>query len=199
MGLFGKKKKEDAVNEQERLDKDMRDDISKAYDELISGGAREAEEEKHEEEAPAFAGSMEAELIKSKIKTFKEKKTNEALADVFKIISGKKFFIPSVSNMKNPVEVKDGEIKIKPGATFSPALLTANKTTYLPIFTDEKSIVQKSPSGVNIQYTFEQCVGIVYNKKNPVKAIVINPFTENFTISEELLKAVFKQIDKNNG
>ena len=41
MGLFGNKKKEIKKTEQERLDEELRDDLSKAYDELTSGGARE--------------------------------------------------------------------------------------------------------------------------------------------------------------
>ena len=196
MGLFSKKKKEEPINEQERLDEDMRDDISKAYDELISGGSDNTAETEESKKTTAPEGSFEAELIKSKINTFKEKKTNEALSEIFKAIAGKKFFVPSIANMKEPYEIVDGAVKLKDGVKLSPALLTANKTMYLPIFTDEKSIVQKSPSGINIQYSFEQCVGIVYNKKNPIKAIVINPFTENFIIGEELLKAVFKQVEK---
>ena len=203
MGLFSRKKKEEPENEKERLEENMRDDISKAYDELISGAAKtekaQSTPEGSGEKITITADpNLGAEIIKLKIKMFKEKKTNEALTEVFKAVSGKKFLVPSVANMKEPLEMKDGALKLKAGVKLTPALLSSNQTTYLPIFTDEKSIVQKAPSGINLQYNFEQCVGIVYNKKNPVKAIVINPFTENFIISEQLLKAVFKQVDKSN-
>ena len=62
--------------------------------------------------------------------------------------------------------------------------------------TDEESMVQKSPSGVLLKLNFEQCVTVVYDEKNPVEAVVINPFTENMIIGIDLLKMVFKEKKK---
>ncbi len=206
MGLFGNKKKEIKQTEQERLDEDLRDDLSKAYDELTSGGAREERPEddvNNTEETPAtdnasLAEDYSAEQFKSKLKAFSENKTDELFREILMALPGRVFNLPSVSNVKEPLENVKGEVRLKKGATLNPALLTAqNKKTYIPIFTDEKSMVQKSPSGVILKFKFDQCLGIVYNKNNPVSGIVINPFTENFILGEELLKKVFKQIDKN--
>ena len=199
MALFGKKKKEETTHETERLDSEMRDELSKAYDELMSG---EAKTDETEEDAPkentVDAADFENEVFKAKIRKFKEAKTQETLIDVIQLLAGRKFLLPSVSNMKNPFENKNGKPVLKKGAVLNPALLSSqDKKTYLPIFTDNDAMKQKSPSGVVLQFNFEQCVGIVYNKKNPVQAIVINPFTENFILSEELLKQVFKEVDKN--
>ena len=205
MGLFGSKKKEVKQTEQDRLDEELRDDLSKAYDELVSGGGAEqpAENADNTEEAPAeetasFAEGYSAEQFKSKLKAFSENKTDELFREILMALPGRVFHLPSVSNMKQPLENVGGEVRLKKGASINPALLTAqNKKTYIPIFTDEKSMVQKSPSGIILKFNFEQCIGIVYNKNNPVSGIVINPFTENFVLGEELLKKVFRQIDKN--
>ena len=206
MGLFGNKKKEEKINEQERLDEELRDDLSKAYDELVSGGRAEqpAENADNTEEAPAadenisLAEDYSAEQFKSKLKAFSENKTDELFREILMMLPGRSFSLPSVSNMKEPLENVNGKVRLKKGASLNPALLSAqNKKTYLPVFTDEKSMVQKSPSGIVLKFNFEQCMGIVYNKNNPVSGIVINPFTENFVLGEELLKKVFRQIDKN--
>lgn len=199
MGIFNRKKNTEQHSDSERLDENLRDDLSKAYDELMSGENNTEEETTDNQQSAVPAGDFEAELLKSKIRTFKEKKTQGALIEVMKMLEGRKFYLPSVSNMKEPLENVNGEVKLKKGAVLNPALLTSkDKKTYLPVFTDEKSMVQKSPSGIVIQYNISQCIGIVYNKKNPVTAIVINPFTENFIIGEELLKSVFKKIEDNN-
>ena len=197
MGLFGKKKKEETTYETERLDSEMRDELSKAYDELMSGEAKTDEAEDAPKENTVDAADFENEVFKAKIRKFKEAKTQETLVDVIQLLAGRKFLLPSVSNMKNPFENKNGKPVLKKGAVLNPALLSSqDKKTYLPIFTDNDAMKQKSPSGVVLQFNFEQCVGIVCNKKNPVQAIVINPFTENFILSEELLKQVFKEVDK---
>ena len=197
MALFGKKKREETTHETERLDSDMRDELSKAYDELMNGDASSGENEGEPKENTVDAADFENEVFKAKIRKFKEAKTQETLVDVIQLLAGRMFLLPSVSNMKNPFENKNGKPVLKKGAVLNPALLSSqDKKTYLPIFTDEDAMKQKSPSGVVLKFSFEQCVGIVYNKKNPVQAIAINPFTENFILNEELLKQVFKQVEK---
>ena len=201
MGLFGNKKKNIKHDEQERLDEELRDDLSKAYDELVAGGTAKQDENVDEtpaEETASFAEDYGTEQFITKLKNFTENKTDEAFRELLMMLPGREFILPSVSNIKEPLENVNGEIRLKKGAALNPALLTAqNKKTYLPIFTDEKSMVQKSPSGIVLKFKFEQCLGIVYNQKNPVAGIVINPFTENFILTEELLRKVFKQVDKN--
>lgn len=195
MGLFKKKKKETAAEENVKRDDALRDDISKAYDEIMANGVGgEKEEDKTPKSEPQPQGDFETEVLKAKIKTFKEKKTQESLIEVIKMLPGRRFLLPSVSNMKEPFENVNGEMKLKQGAVINPALLTAqDKKVFLPIFTDEAAMTQKSPSGVLLKFSFEQCVSIVYDKKNPVWAIAINPFTENMIIGEDLLKMVFKK------
>ena len=78
-------------------------------------------------------------------------------------------------------------------------MTSTDKKVFLPIFTDEESMVQKSPSGVLLKLNFEQCVTVVYDEKNPVEAVVINPFTENMIIGIDLLKMVFKEKKKEDG
>lgn len=203
MGLFGRKKKEEHISEEERLNEELRDDISKAYDELISGGADSVDEQADSAENNATpkqnVGDLEAELLKSRIQTFKEKKTQEALTEIVKMLPGRQFCLPSVSNMKQPFENVNGEVKLKKGAVLSPALLTSpDKKTYLPVFTSEKDMTRKSPSGIVMRMPFEQCVSIVLDKKNPVQAITINPFSENLTFGADALGAMFKQVPKSD-
>ena len=197
MGLFKKKKKEKVNEETIKHDDALRDDISKAYDEIMANGVGGEKTEETPKQEPQPQGYFETEVFKSKIKNFKEKKTQEALIEVIKMLPGRRFLLPSVSNMKEPFENVNGEMKLKKGAVINPALLTAqDKKVFLPIFTDEQAMTQKSPSGIMLKFSFEQCVSIVYDEKNPVWAVAINPFTENMIIGEDLLKMVFKKQKK---
>lgn len=192
MGLFNKKKNQEASVENSRK---LKDDISKAYDELVSGGVKE-----ENAEIPETEGGVkpDMELLKAKILEFKEKKSQEALFDVLKLLPQKVFMLPTVSNMEQPFEQIDGKMKPKEGAEFNPALLTApDKKLFLPVFTDEKAMTQKSPSGVVLNSSFEQCMGIVMNEQNTVSGMVINPFSENMILGEDLLKTAFKKVEKN--
>lgn len=196
MGLFNKKKNQGAsVENSRKLNDELKDDISKAYDELVSGDVKE-----ENAEIPETEGGVkpDMELLKAKILEFKEKKSQEALFDVLKLLPQKVFMLPTVSNMEQPFEQIDGKMKPKEGAEFNPALLTApDKKLFLPVFTDEKAMTQKSPSGVVLNSSFEQCMGIVMNEQNTVSGIVINPFSENMILGEDLLKTAFKKVEKN--
>lgn len=197
MGIFKKKEKQEMQNNTALENKELKDDISKAYDELVAGGNNEVSDETKEvkTENPL---NLDMELLKSRIDEFKEKKSQESLFDVLKMLPGKEFLLPSVSNVKEPFENVDGKMQMKKGAVLNPALLTAqDKKIFLPIFTDEKSMTQKSPSGIVLRFRFEQCIDIVMDKGNPVGAIVINPFSENMILGEDLLKMAFKKAEKN--
>ena len=138
------------------------------------------------------------EVFKSKVKAFKQERNQQNLIAVLKMLSGRKFLLPSVCNVEDPFEkLENGNVRLKEGTVFNPAFLTStDKKVFLPIFTDEESMVQKSPSGVLLKLNFEQCVTVVYDEKNPVEAVVINPFTENMIIGIDLLKMVFKEKKK---
>ena len=138
------------------------------------------------------------EVFKSKVKAFKQERNQQNLIAVLKMLSGRKFLLPSVCNVEDPFEkLENGNVRLKEGTVFNPAFLTSSdKKVFLPIFTDEESMVQKSPSGVLLKLNFEQCVTVVYDEKNPVEAGVINPLTENMIIGIDLLKMVFKEKKK---
>ena len=85
MGLFGNKKKNIKHDEQERLDEELRDDLSKAYDELVAGGTAKQEENVDEtpaEEATSFAEDYGTEQFITKLKNFTENKTDEAFREL---------------------------------------------------------------------------------------------------------------------
>ena len=197
MAFFKKNKKNETPETPEvKRDDALRDDISKAYDEIMNKGKTDtgdSDADKPEQTGQQSAQtSFENEVLKIKIREFKEKKTQESLIEFIKHLPKRVFLLPSVSNMKEPFENIDGKLKLKKGAVLNPALLNdKNNTTFLPVFTDAKSMTQKSPSGVILKLTTEQCVSLIYDKKNPAQAIVINPFTENMIIREELLRQVF--------
>ncbi len=197
MGLFGKKKKIPEEKAAEKRDDALRDEISRAYDEIMSGGTDTAPEPEEKAETTRPKNEFGGELLKMRIQEFKKKKTQESILAVMKLLPNREFFLPAVSNMKEPFEKTDNKLKLKKGAVLNPALLNNNDgKMFLPIFTGEKEMTQKSPSGVVLKFKFEQCVSIVYDKKNPVWAVVINPFTDNMIIGEELLKMVFKPVQK---
>ena len=201
MAFFKKNKnknKDTVENEAVKKQDALRDDISKAYDEIMSNGISSENREDAEKTAPQVQGNFENELLKMKINEFKEKKTQESIIEVLKLLPKKKFLLPGASNVEQPFEKVGDELKLKEGAILTPALLTSkDKKMFLPIFTDEKAMVQKSPSGVNLKFSFEQCLNIIYDEKNPVESIVINPFTENMVLGIELIKSVFQPVQKN--
>ena len=125
MGLFKKKKKSTVNEETVKRDDALRDDISKAYDEIMANGVGGEKREETPKQEPQSQGDFETEVFKSKIKNFKEKKTQEALVEVIKMLPGRRFLLPSVSNMKEPFENVNGEMKLKQGAVINPALFTA--------------------------------------------------------------------------
>lgn len=193
MGLFNKKKKDTEVSAPTVQDDALKDEISKAYDEIMAGGT---EETRDEQPAPADSniqsGDMSDELFKSRIQAFKAEHTQENLLAVIKMLPKRQFVIPSVSNMEEPIEKDGDKVRLKQGAVINPALLNSKDgKVFLPIFTSDKEMTQKSPSGIVLKFAFEQCVSIVYDEKNPVQAVVINPFTDNMVIGEELLRQVF--------
>lgn len=193
MGLFNKKKKDTEASAPIMQDDALKDEISKAYDEIMAGGAEETRgEQPAAAENSAQIGDMSDELFKSRIQAFKAEHTQENLLAVIKMLPKRQFVLPSVSNMEEPVEKDGDKARLKEGAVLNPALLNSKDgKVFLPIFTSDKEMTQKSPSGIVLKLPFEQCVGIVYDEKNPVKAVVINPFTDNMIIGEELLRQVF--------
>ena len=194
-GVILKKEETKKVSTQE--DNELKDEISKAYDEIMSGNKEEKAEEQPQQ-APKDDIAFENEVFKSKVKAFKQERNQQNLIAVLKMLSGRKFLLPSVCNVEDPFEkLENGNVRLKEGTVFNPAFLTStDKKVFLPIFTDEESMVQKSPSGVLLKLNFEQCVTVVYDEKNPVEAVVINPFTENMIIGIDLLKMVFKEKKK---
>ncbi len=199
MGLFNRNS-EAKEHESNKVNDALKDDISQAYDEIVNGGAKTKEEGNITPEAESVdQGMFENEIFKSKVRDFKEKKTQEALLEVIKMLPKRQFLLPSACNMKEPFEKVGDKMQLKKGAVINPALLTSkDEKVFLPIFTDEEAMKQKSPSGIILKFTFEQCVSIVYNDKNPVWAVAINPFTENMIIGEDLLRMVFKEHKKEN-
>ena len=197
MAIFKKNKKEETKKVSTQEDNELKDEISKAYDEIMSGNKEEKAEEQPQQ-APKDDIAFENEVFKSKVKAFKQERNQQNLIAVLKMLSGRKFLLPSVCNVEDPFEkLENGNVRLKEGTVFNPAFLTStDKKVFLPIFTDEESMVQKSPSGVLLKLNFEQCVTVVYDEKNPVEAVVINPFTENMIIGIDLLKMVFKEKKK---
>ena len=195
MAFFNRNKKNTAEeNVEVKQDDVLKEDISRAYDEIMAGGADNTGDTRETEQSETHNGQpgFESEILKMKIREFKEKKNQDSLMEVIKLLPKRIFLLPSVCNMKEPFEKIDGEFRLKKGAALNPALLNGpDNKVFLPVFTDEESMTQKSPSGIVMKFSMEQCVRIVYDKKNPVWAIVINPFTENMVIGEDLLRHVF--------
>lgn len=198
MGLFKKnKKKENETHETVNKDDALRNELSDAYDELTSGGAKNESADGGEVKEQPAAGDFNTEILKTRIKIFKDKKNQESLIELLKLLPNREFLLPAVANMPEPFEKVGDKMKMKEGAALNPALLTSkDNKVFLPVFTDETSMTRKSPSGIMLKFKFEQCVGIVYDKSNPVCAIVLNPFTENMIIGEELLRMIFKPAEK---
>ena len=164
MAIFKKNKKEETKKVSTQEDNELKDEISKAYDEIMSGNKEEKAEEQPQQE-PKDDIAFENEVFKSKVKAFKQERNQQNLIAVLKMLSGRKFLLPSVCNVEDPFEkLENGNVRLKEGTVFNPAFLTStDKKVFLPIFTDEESMVQKSPSGVLLKLNFEQCVTVVYD------------------------------------
>mgnify|MGYP001011703306 CR=1 FL=1 len=145
MAIFKKNKKEETKKVSTQEDNELKDEISKAYDEIMSGNKEEKAEEQPQQ-APKDDIAFENEVFKSKVKAFKQERNQQNLIAVLKMLSGRKFLLPSVCNVEDPFEkLENGNVRLKEGTVFNPAFLTSSdKKVFLPIFTDEESMVQKS-------------------------------------------------------
>lgn len=191
MAIFKKNKKEEVTKNVSEADNKLKDEISKAYDDIMNEDKTHNADDTTE---PAKKDDFDNEVFKSRIKAFKQEKNQQNLIAILKLLQGREFLLPSVSNMEEPLEKTENGVKLKQGASFNPALLTGgDNQVFLPVFTDEAAMTQKSPSGVVLKMKFEQCVTIVFDEKNPVGAVAINPFTENMVIGMDLLKMIFKE------
>lgn len=191
MAIFKKNKKEEITKNTTENDNKLKDEISKAYDDIMNADKTHNEENSVGSEKQ---NDFDNEVFKSRIKAFKQERNQQNLLAILKLLQGRVFLLPSVSNMEEPLEKTENGVKLKQGASFNPALLTGgDNQVFLPIFTDEAAMTQKSPSGVVLKMKFEQCVTIVFDEKNPVAAVTINPFTENMVIGMDLLKMIFKE------
>lgn len=199
MALFKKNKDQEdvKVEKDSKNESSLKEEISDAYDDIMNNRRDNKPEEPAAEQNTQGEADFENVIFKANVKKFVENKTQENLLAVLKMLPGRKFLLPSASNMEDPFEKVGNELKLKEGAVINPALLTAkDEKVFLPIFTDENEMTQKSPSGVILKFNFEQCVSIVYNEQNPVWAVVINPFTDNMIIGNDLLRMVFKEKKK---
>lgn len=70
------------------------------------------------------------------MKAFKTRKKTTEFDAVLKMLSGRKFLLPSVCNVEDPFEkLENGNVRLKEGTVFNPAFLTStDKKVFLPIF-----------------------------------------------------------------
>ena len=71
MAIFKKNKKEETKKVSTQEDNELKDEISKAYDEIMSGNKEEKAEEQPQQ-APKDDIAFENEVFKSKVKAFKQ-------------------------------------------------------------------------------------------------------------------------------
>lgn len=196
MALFKKKKNDENIQETTENNEELRDIISDAYDDIMKNGIHREETQKQENTVPAGGADINNEIFEMNVRKFMKEQNQENLLAVLRMLPGRKFIVPSISNMKDSIERDGDKIKLKDGVVLNPALLTAKDgKVFVPVFTKEKEMVQKSPSGINLRMKFEQCVSMVFNDKNPIWAIVINPFTDNMILGEDLLKQMYVRAD----
>lgn len=196
MALF--KKKKDNVNEEVNKNEELRDMLSEAYDDIMKNGVQQDNNaEKADNSKNSAPVDLSNEIFEMNVRKFQKEKNQENLLAVLRMLPGRKFIVPSISNMDESIERDGDKIKLKEGVVLNPALLTAKDgKVFIPLFTKEKEMVQKSPSGINLRMKFEQCVSMVFNDKNPIWAVVINPFTDNMIIGEDLLRQMFVPVEK---
>ena len=73
MAIFKKNKKEETKKVSTQEDNELKDEISKAYDEIMSGNKEEKAEEQPQQ-APKDDIAFENEVFKSKVKAFKQER-----------------------------------------------------------------------------------------------------------------------------
>ena len=126
MAIFKKNKKEETKKVSTQEDNELKDEISKAYDEIMSGNKEEKAEEQPQQ-APKDDIAFENEVFKSKVKAFKQERNQQNLIAVLKMLSGRKFLLPSVCNVEDPFEkLENGNVRLKEGTVFNPAFLTSS-------------------------------------------------------------------------
>ena len=90
MAIFKKNKKEETKKVSTQEDNELKDEISKAYDEIMSGNKEEKAEEQPQQ-APKDDIAFENEVFKSKVKAFKQERNQQNLIAVLKMLSAESF------------------------------------------------------------------------------------------------------------
>lgn len=93
--------------------------------------------------------------------------------------------------------MKEGrQIKLPPEAKVVPCLLRKETGEQaLPIFTSAAQIPQDKKSPALMAMPFGSCVSMIMANKGQVEAVVLNPFTHNMVLPQEILNVAAKRLN----
>lgn len=129
------------------------------------------------------------------VKKFAAERTKENMIALMTTLENAVVFVPIATTTDMPAEVleeakKGGKVMLPKGTKVQTKLLKASDGSMIfPVFT---SADEMQHEGINKQIMlmpFVECARVVVKDPEKIKALVVNPFTDNVGIVEPLLKA----------
>ncbi|MGN0482475.1 MAG: SseB family protein [Lachnospiraceae bacterium] len=129
------------------------------------------------------------------MRVFTADKTHEHMLDIMRQIRMSMVMVPATFPEEGDVnrlkEANGKPVAVPPGTKFQPQLIKNKKDEkYLPIFTDPAQIPKEQEYPTIVTMPFLECAAMTNMKKEIIKGIALNPFTENILFQQELLEAM---------
>ena len=135
------------------------------------------------------------------VKKYKDNPGKETFKEMVRQIQETTFLVPATLPDMDPEEIKRRAIesagapsKLPEGAKPFPCILKNDEgKVYFPIYTTQDGIPKEPRYDVLITIPFKSCMELAGNPKMNAEGIVLNPFTENILLNNQLLEALRKE------
>ncbi len=128
--------------------------------------------------------------IEQLLKDYKNSQTPEQSKELLEKMSGVRFIVPVTFPQDETLAAMQAElartgqpVRLPKDAKPIPVLIqNPNKEHFLAVYTSLAQIPKEHHANGVIEMAFEGCMNYVKNAKNPVRGVVVNPFSDNFMI-----------------
>lgn len=140
------------------------------------------------------------EQLESYISEFAETKDKDVFVKMMGVLENAVVFIPAIPPAEAPEEIKELAKSGKPIPITKeyqpiPCLLKKpdSDLNTIPIYTSKDKIPEDRKSPMLITMPFKGCVGMIMANGEKIHDIVVNPFTDNVTLTRQLIEIADKR------
>lgn len=129
------------------------------------------------------------------VKTFAADRNRDNMVQLMTVLERGIVFVPIITDAEMTEErmeevKKSGQFALPKGTKIQNHLLRAGDGSLIfPIFTTVEEITNQEMKRQVMMVPFYECAKVVVNSNGKIKAAVVNPFTDNVGVVEQLLKA----------